>query len=232
MFNEDLQVYIAVISHQRPMNVGKILNLLKLQPTFFVGKGEKRYYEMAGARNVIEAGGLCESRNLALRLSLGTQCLQMSDDVTRFRALRGVNQVEEISFTKAVKELKEGMSKVGASLGGIAPTNNAFFAKTKINTKAFILGDFFISDDPTVGFDESLRLKEDYDFTLQHLKKRGVVCRCDWLMANFKHRTNSGGAVSYRTKALELESILRLKEKWGDLIGSNPRGETEIRLKL
>lgn len=230
---EGLGVYIAVISHERPMNVRKLLSQIKVPATFYVGHGEKRYYEMGGATSVIESGKLCESRNAALRdaADLGLPCLQMSDDVTKFSTLEN-EKAKEITFVEAVKTLKREMMEHQAQLAGIAPTNNPFFAKHRVNLKGFILGDFFINRDTEIFFDENLRLKEDYDFTLQHLKKNGKVCRVDWLMANFKHRNNSGGAVAYRTNELEKKSIEYLKSKWGSIIGSNPRGDTEIRLKL
>jgi len=47
-------------------------------------------------------------------------------------------------------------------------------------------------------------------------------------MAKFAHRSNSGGAVSYRTPELEQAAIDRLTSKWGDAIVPNPRRPNEI----
>ena len=48
-----------------------------------VGKGEAEAYRRAGAAAVEEGGGLCASRNLALRLAraAGRHCVQVSDDI-------------------------------------------------------------------------------------------------------------------------------------------------------
>merc|ERR1711924_299925 len=69
----------------------------------------------------------------------------------------------------------------------------------------FILGDFFVVDKKSpVRFDESLTLKEDYDFTAAHLRKYGSVLRCNRLTFCAKHYKNAGGAATMRdAKGLE-----------------------------
>ena len=46
----------------------------------------------------------------------------------------------------------------------------------------------------------------------------------------FKHYSNKGGAVTYRTNNLEQETINYLKQKWGACIKLNPKRENEILL--
>jgi predicted dienelactone hydrolase len=86
----------------------------------------------------------------------------------------------------------------------------------------------FYAEPSAPRFDTELKLKEDYDYTAQHIALHGVVARCDFIFASFKHRTNAGGAVAYRTPEVEQESIKRLQDKWGDAIRLNPRRENEI----
>ena len=80
-------------------------------------------------------------------------------------------------------------------------------------------------------FDESFKTKEDYDYTLQHIKKFGGVTRCDTILANFDHYSNAGGVVDYRTSEVEQNSINTLKKKWGELISDNPKRPNEILIK-
>ena len=56
-----------------------------MAPTWVVATGEKEAYESAGAKHVIEGGGLMESRNLALDIAFdkGKACVQMPDDITK-----------------------------------------------------------------------------------------------------------------------------------------------------
>lgn len=75
-----------------------------------------------------------------------------------------------------------------------------------------------INTDPSMRYDESLWLKEDYDFYLQVLNKyRRVLRNNKWFYVS-KHITNSGGLVDKRTSEEEEKQILALQRKWGSRI--------------
>jgi len=74
-------------------------------------------------------------------------------------------------------------------------------------------------------------LKEDYDYTLQHLRAYGQVARLNRIMPTFRHRSNAGGAVAYRTPDLEVQAIAYLRAKWGDCIRPNTRRPHEVLLR-
>jgi hypothetical protein len=203
--------------------------------TWYVGHGEQRAYTEAPV--TVESGGLCVSRNHALRDAakhLLAPCIQLSDDLTRLRRATSRKTTEPLDFAGAVRLLQAACAEVGASLAGCAPTDNAFYSNpaNPIATSAFIVGDFILVMPCNLYFDESLRLKEDYDYTLQHLQKFGVVARRNDILASFTHRSNSGGAVEYRTPALEQASIQHLRGRWGAVIQPNKKRANEILLKL
>ena len=79
-----------------------------------------------------------------------------------------------------------------------------------------------------VFFDEKLSLKEDYDYTLQHLQKYGNCFRYQKYLFTFDHYTNKGGAVDYRTNDEEQKTIRYLMSKWGDKIRLNTKRKNEI----
>ena len=88
-----------------------------------------------------------------------------------------------------------------AKLGGVAPTANiGMYATTvPVSTDLFIVGDFMVIDtSTTVRFDETLTLKEDYDFTAQNMLTYGKVVRLNKVFALFTHYSNEGGAVDVR----------------------------------
>lgn len=225
------EIYISIISSKRPERVGA-MNLHAPMATWFVGKGEREIYLNAGAKNVIESGGLCESRNAALEAAfgLGLPCLQLSDDLKKVKKAHSKTHTQEIQLIDAVNEICFIGKKTGAKLCGVAPTSNPYFYNPEkpYKNKAFIVGDMILVFPCEVRFDEKMRLKEDYDFTLNHLKKYGKVLRVDNILAEFMHRSNKGGAVSYRTSQMENESIAYLKKKWGKAIRENPRRKDEI----
>ena len=77
-----------------------------------------------------------------------------------------------------------------------------------------------------------MTLKEDYDYTLQHIARFGGVVRSNDLLAEYKHYSNTGGAVDVRNSVNEQLNIAYLKSKWGDAIRDNPRRPNEILLSL
>lgn len=67
-------------------------------------------------------------------------------------------------------------------------------------------------------FDERIRLKEDYDFSLMSLYRKRRILRLNWYSVKAKHHENKGGCVAYRTMALEEATIVALQKKWGRAI--------------
>merc|ERR1712032_1137737 len=94
----------------------------------------------------------------------------------------------------------------------------------------FILGDFFVADSSPVRFDETMSLKEDYDFTCTHIKKHGCVLRCNRMLVHAKHSTNEGGAVSMRDQSGSKEryNINILLTKWPGVFRLNKRRPDEV----
>lgn len=227
--------YISIISSKRPERVAA-MNQHAPMATWFVGKGEKQHYLNAGAANVIESGKLCESRNAALQqaFQMNLPCLQLSDDLKKIKKAHSKTQTEEVKLLNCVKEMASTGQKFGAKLCGVAPTSNPFFYNPEkpFKNKAFIVGDMILVFPSDLRFDENMSLKEDYDFTLSHLRKYGKVLRFDNILAEFMHRSNKGGAVAYRTSDMEKKNIEYLKKKWGNAIRENPRRKDEILLNI
>lgn len=230
---------VYVISTKRPGNVERMQALIGplFEVVWLVGVGEHATYTTAGARFVEEAGGLCPARNVALQRARerGEFCIQLSDDLRALKIALGPKEKEPITFFEAIGLILQDMLVTGAKLAGVAPTANAFFfnPKTPVHSSAFIVGDFIVVDMSCgLFFDEKLRLKEDYDYTLQHLKQHGGVVRVNCILAEFLHRTNKGGAVDFRTAEREQEAIAYLKAKWPGLIKDNSKRPNEILLNL
>ena len=245
MERSDLGVWLAIISSKRSANVEQMS--IEVGPaTWYVAKGEGEAYtrelaRIGGTGVVVEGGGLCASRNRALEdgFDQGLAVLEMSDDfrgVERavYSAAKRACTEAPFTFVEAVAKMRRALRDTGMKLGGVAPTSNAFYSNHKkpIHTRAFVVGDMILVEPSEPRFDEEMTLKEDYDFTLQHIAKYKGVARCDDVLAEFAHRTNPGGAVDYRTRELEQKNIAHLKKKWGSLIQDNPRRPDEILLAL
>lgn len=228
-------VHTAIISSGRSANVPAMTDMLKdVYHTWYVGKGEGAAYSDAGAKRVIESGGLIESRNAALddAFADGIYCVQLSDDVKRLEwndYLDLYKPQGKITIAKAVWRLYESALRNKASLIGIPPTPNGFFAKTSAETyNGFAIGDAFLCKPTELRFDTNLRLKEDYDFSLQHIAHGDGITRVNTILWSFQHYSNKGGAVSYRTDSLEQETVMYLLRKWSGALRLNPRRANEL----
>ena len=233
----DKKVWVGIISHLREKNVPDMQNLVG-DATWYVDRDEKQIYEQHGARSVVPSGALCESRNAILNDAFANDCiaLELSDDLKKLElAVDKENKNKKVlNINEAIQMMIDAAEKNGAKMVGTAPTNNAYFFNPKkpYHTQAFIVGDMILVLPTELRFDENLKLKEDYDYTLQHIVKYGCVARVNALLPTFLHRSNSGGACHYRNARREQRAIRYLKSKWGDFIADNPRRENEILLKI
>ena len=75
-----------------------------------------------------------------------------------------------------------------------------------------------------------MTLKEDYDFTCQHIYEFGRVARCNRLLILAEHYVNAGGAVAIRNSKREAQNIKHLRAKWPGVFLVSPRGPSEVRL--
>lgn len=217
---------VCVISHKR---ADKIPAFYSKEWIYIVGKDEAQDYVAKGFTNTIEGGGLCESRNRALEIGkeLNTDVLQLSDDLGQIRfGVKDRNKV--ITLDKLIEIAHEMLIKKKYKILGISPAFNSLNLRKSISD-GFVIGDFTMTSyDNTLRYDENLKLKEDYDFSLQNLQEYGHAPRMGFVIADFRHYTNEGGAVDYRNDQREQETIKYLKDKWGEVIKDNPNRLNEI----
>jgi hypothetical protein len=67
-------------------------------------------------------------------------------------------------------------------------------------------------------YDEQIPLKEDYDFTLQNLKKYKGALRANFASYNVKQAKNTGGCADMRNVQEEARQFELLQKKWGNKI--------------
>lgn len=198
---------------------------------FCVKKGEKHLYEKHGCKNVFETGTLMQSRNAALNMAFNENkiCVQLSDDLKKVTTNKNFGPKKQVDIDYAIDQLVNIFQKVdGVYLMGIPPTSNDFFAKSLISKNTFCIGDMLFVKPNDLRFDTLLTLKEDYDYTLQHLSKYKNCFRYQKYLFEFEHYKNKGGAVDYRTEQEEQKNIKILFAKWGNKIKLNPKRKNEI----
>lgn len=233
-----------------------------IRPKWYVDEASLKDYQKLGL-DAIVGGKLCPSRNKALRdaARLGKACVQVSDDITGWEFMNSKLDAKALRAKGATSMLKVANAAVNSSrivvsplaaarfllakmraaeprprLGGVLPTGNAAMACLAQMTTpdGFILGDFFVNDDSLARFDESITLKEDYDFTCSHLERYGSVMRCNRLCIKVTHETNPGGAVDSRDASghKERRNIEILMKKWPGVFKlHSTRGDTQVKMK-
>jgi hypothetical protein len=206
-----------------------------------VGYGEKDDYIKLGASYVEETGGLVKSRNEAISMahSKGQDCIMIDDDLDKIQCAVSNNNRhnQDMSFKQTLDIMYRASNDIGhrAFLIGVASTPNAFyFNPLKPYSFTHFIGGWFmiVRNGADLYFDKQFKLKEDYDYTLQHIQTYGLALRCNEILARFKHYGNKGGAVDYRNDDLEQDMIALLKQKWGPVIRDNPRRKNEILLQV
>jgi len=228
-----------------------------IRPTWYVDAGSAADYRRLGL-DVVIGGKLCPARNMALDVAKkkGKVCVQVSDDIRKWeyydvakQDFRGettfnkANAAEKGSKTYTLSPLAAAqflLAKMRAAegapkLGGVSPISNPAMSigADEYSRHHFILGDFFVADVSPCRFDETLGLKEDYDFTCSHLATHGSVLRCNRLFIFARHRTNEGGACAARDEEgkAECANIAILESKWpGVFVRNRGRKGFEVRM--
>ena len=170
-----MKYLITCISHNRHENIEYFFEKVGTDKIiFFVkDKQDEINYIKNGAKKVIISGSLMDSRNAALDycFSYNKICIQLSDDLNKI-AVNDFSGKRIAKFVTVVDVLDNVLFDFIDSdyyLAGFPPTDNPFFALKQKEFNKFIVGDFIIVKPNALKFDTKLRLKEDYDYTLQPL---------------------------------------------------------------
>jgi hypothetical protein len=111
--------------------------------------------------------------------------------------------------------------ELGAFLWGVNLTNDKQIYReyTPFCTVAYIGGPFqAILRGCALRYDERMPLKEDYDFSLQHLNRYRCVLRVNRCYYEVRQSEQSGGCATYRNIEREKTQLELLRRKWGSEI--------------
>lgn len=224
----NINIVLCSPSYKRP---NKILTKTRYKANYFVDEGEFEAYAQNNPEESIVAmpkgvqGNISRVRNWII-----DYCAKNYDAVV---FIDDDNQGIGV-FTKSghvvfnQKELEErifGMYEVmellGAKACGVANNQDTgnYIPETPIGFTNYIAAPFLmVSTDNECRFDETMPLKEDYDFFIQNCRKYRKVVRFN----NYFYRTlqgkNTGGCADYRTMENENRQLDLLIKKWGTKI--------------
>jgi len=169
-------------------------------------------------------GNLCRIRNYILdNLFEDADCLILLDDDCK-GIYRWENQ-KKIKFEPdELLEFSEQMAILCDDFGfkfwglNCVQDKGAYREYTPFGTLQYIGGPFQAHLKNEIRYDLDLPLKEDYDITLQHIKKHGGCLRINFANYDVKQAEQAGGCATYRNVQKETEQFELLQKKWGSKI--------------
>lgn len=204
----------------------------------------KRYKKKNPDCNIIIVGkkGVSEARNAILEYFDGKPVVMCDDDIKGIFKLNPAGVLRKDKLVKLNPDevqafIKKGFDyckKYKTALWGVYPIKNHFFMSNKIKPSGFIIGTFsgMIADPKNIKFDTTMRLKEDYDYTCQHILKYKKIIRFDNYCVEAIHYSNKGGCQDYRDKSKEMAACEILMERYPQWVSLNPKRPGEVLLKF
>lgn len=186
-------------------------------------------------------GNIAAVRNWIMERFFGEdRRLVMADDDVRCLQRLGPGMQRDLGEAEAAHYLLEGFGlaeDVGARYWGMQVLNDpmAYRIDEPFSLVRPILATVCCHIRHPLRYDERLPLKEDYDMTLQQLRRYRRVLRLNYLAYDCEHLDNPGGLTAYRSSGAEFEQARLLQEKWGRKIvklrkdSVNPRINPPVR---
>jgi hypothetical protein len=135
------------------------------------------------------------------------------------------NQKYNIFNEEELQEFFESMYIITKDFGykyfglNCVTDKGAYMEHTPFSTNKFIGAPCsMIFTDSVCRYDEEIPLKEDYDFTLQNLKKYGGALRANFASYDVKQAEQVGGCANMRNNKEEERQFNLLQKKWGNKI--------------
>jgi hypothetical protein len=239
-----LQMLIAIPSKGR---AGKTTSdkILPGIGTFFVPSSELHQYEGI-VRNVRavpkEVQGITATRNWILKNSKEKWIVFVDDDVksagyvemcernSKKKELRGDDfWVEE--FTKCFDLCAQLNYRIWGIRTEGSPKGN--YPYKPILFQAYVTASCMgIINDGEYMFDESFKVKEDYEICLRHIRDKGGILAIRYLHWQNDHWGKEGGCKDYRTIDIERDAIKRLIKMYPGMVSKAKRKANEFTIQL
>jgi hypothetical protein len=167
--------------------------------------------------------GITNTRNWILDYNKDNYHIQVDDDALSFHSFEKGKLQKFIDVDK-INNIIENQFRLcdewGLKLWGFALAADYKFYReySPFSTQGVIGANIVGIINNPLRFDARLKVKEDYDYAMQHIAKYGGALRFMKYGIDVIHLTNEGGCVSYRTKEVEMDAYNILKNKWGNKV--------------
>ena len=217
---------VAIPSKSRPYP-SKTKELMKsgvlFVPACELADYKKVYNEVIGVPD--EVKGITATRNWILKNTDERWVLFIDDDLdTQGRFVLknkgyGIKpkKMTEREWLQEIERLFELTESLGYKICGVNTEGQKLSAHIEkpFIFRNYVLGSFMgIVNDGSIYFDETYRVKEDYEISLRHIETYGGILRARHLWWMNSHWTDAGGCKDYRSDQMERETINRLIRRY------------------
>ena len=183
-----------------------------------------------------EVKGITPTRNWILVHLKSNYHIQVDDDARSFHKWEKAELVKFIDPERIDNILNTMFlmtDEIGYKVWGLAMASDYQFYRpfAPFSTQGVVGANIIGIIDNPLRFDERLRVKEDYDYSMQHIYKYGGVLRTHKYGIDVIHLTNEGGCVGYRTKEVELQAYDTLLKKYGSSVVKFQDNKNFVKMK-
>jgi hypothetical protein len=220
---------------------------LKVIPsaTLFVPELEKESYIAGGARNVVgvpnDVHGITRTRNWILKNVEDQRVVMIDDDVKScgsFKLLetkgKKMNLTED-QWLREFEKIFEVTEQTGFRIWGISTDGalRSVYPYRPFLWRSYITASCMgIINDGRTYFDESFKVKEDYELNLRCIKEDGGIVAARFLFWSNSHWEDEGGCKDYRTQKMEEDAIVRLLEMYPGMIRATKRANSPYCIEI
>jgi len=169
-----------------------------------------------------KVSNISNTRNWILENKRTDYVVMVDDDMTSFNWMlhRHNKKLNPDDIDTIIQQMFLLAEECQAGIWGVNLLEDpkAYRINNPFSFNQIILGPFCAILDTDVRYDETLSLKEDYDFSLQQLKKHKIILRVNFLNYIVDHGELEGGCQTYRNREKEIEQNKLLQLKWGSKI--------------
>jgi hypothetical protein len=242
-FGATQDVAVVCISHKRPGNVRKMLEIMDCEVTFQVERNQWSAYSAAGATSLGRGvPGWAEQLNAAMDYwwaSEDTWLCLVDDDLRGIKWAdldeRGKWRTRTITGAVAIDRMVEALrARDYARLAGPLTSDNPLgIGKQLVSTGVFVSSAMMVLRPSQIRFDTTLKVKGDYDFCLQHMTQHGAALRVNQILPKWEYLSNPGGLQDSLPDRIEAnqQAIKLLLDRWPGILRPNPRRPGEILLR-
>jgi len=210
----------------------------------FVPENEEKQYKKYGGNIIAVPGdvqGITQTRNWILKNSDDERVVFIDDDVKTcgwiklYSDRRKNKKLSEIDWLIEFEKLFEICDNLKYYIWGVSTESAArsVYPYKPLLFRSYITASCMgIINDGKYLFDESYRVKEDYEICLRHIVNEGGILAARYLYWENEHWINNGGCKDYRTQSMELEAIRKLIKQYPGIIRKVTKGGSEYSIQL